>query len=281
MSPATGAAGSKTSSVPPPRAVRRPHRQASDESGTPDRGQPQRRKPVEPGSPVTDLPGINKGLAGKLAKLGVETVADAATLFPRRFNDFTDVRKIADLQPLPSAQTVVGTLYTVKQRRFGRRLAGSEAVLVDSSGSLKAVWFNQPYVAKALNTGDEVVLSGKVREYRGRLQMDNPEYEPYDRELMAPGRLVPVYPATQGLGQRTLRKVVRTALEAVGDRIPDPIPRECPQRVPPARAPPGRRALPPARDLRGGREGSPAPGPGRVRPYPGRRPPAPRPLATG
>ena len=179
---------------------------------------------VRPSDPVTRVPGVTKAVGEKLGRLGVETAGQLATLFPRRFNDFTDVRKIGDLEPSPRPQTVVASIRSASQRRFGRRLAGSEAVLSDGSGTLKAVWFNQPYVAKGLNEGDRLVLSGKVRTYRGRLQMDNPEYEPFDEDVMSAGRLVPVYPATQGLGQRTLRKVVRAALDTVAEQVPDPIP---------------------------------------------------------
>jgi ATP-dependent DNA helicase RecG len=181
-------------------------------------------RPLRPSDPVTVLPGVSRGVRERLQKLGVETVGQAATLFPRRFNDFTDVRNIGRLEPLPTPQTIVATIQSVQQRRFGRRLAGSEAFVTDGTGLLKIVWFNQPYIARSLNEGDRLVLSGKVRAYRGRLQMDNPEYEPFDAELMSTGRLVPVYPATQGLGQRTLRKVVKAALDAVADTIPDPVP---------------------------------------------------------
>lgn len=197
---------------------------ATRSSRTTAPAKPSRPQTIAPSDPVTVLPGVTKRVSDRLEKLGVETVAQAAALFPRRFNDFTDVRRIGELQPLATPQTVVATVSSVRQRRFGRRLGGTEAVMSDGSGTLKVVWFNQNYIAKALSTGDKYVLSGKVREYRGRLQMDNPEYEPFDPDVMAAGRLVPVYPATQGLGQRTLRTVVRTALDATAGSVPDPIP---------------------------------------------------------
>lgn len=201
---------------------------------SPAHGRTPARRTVRPASeapprptaadPLTVLPGVSKGVATRFAKLGVETLGDAVSLFPRRFNDFTDVRRIGQIEPLATPQTVVATIVSVKQRRFGRRLGGTEALVNDGSGSLKVVWFNQSYIARALHDDDRVVLSGKVRVYRGRLQMDNPEYEPWDPEVMSAGRLVPVYPATQGLGQRTLRKAVRAALDAVLGDTPDVLP---------------------------------------------------------
>lgn len=179
---------------------------------------------IRPESPVSRLPGVGKAAAERFEKLGVETAADAVFLFPRRFNDFTDVRQIRDLRPGSQPQTVVGTVFSVGETRFGRRLRGAQAVITDGSGLLKAMWWNMPYVARGLPEGSRVVLSGKVREYRGRLQMENPEYEVFDDETMEAGRMVPVYPATAGLGQRTIRRAVKAAVDALADQVNDPIP---------------------------------------------------------
>ena len=196
---------------PAPRKARGPAREA----------QPPR--PADPGDSVERIQGIRGATAARLAKLGIETLGDAATYYPRRFNDFTDVRKIAELTASADVQTLVATIDSAKVQRFGRRFGGSEAILSDSSGTLKVVWFNMPFVAKALKAGERIVVSGRIRHYRGHLQMDNPEWEPFD-ESMAAGRLVPVYSSTQGLGQRTLRRLVQTAVKNVAAKLPDPLP---------------------------------------------------------
>lgn len=175
-----------------------------------------------PASPLTALPGVTSSVAAKFEKLGVKTLNDAALLFPRRFNDFTNVRGVSTLDPNAGIQVVVGDVLAANQRRFGRRVAASEALVTDGSGTLRVTWFNQPYVARALQSAGRVVLAGRVRVYRGQLQMENPEWEPYDIEGMA-GRLVPVYPATQGLGQRTIRKVVKQALDAISGTMHDAV----------------------------------------------------------
>lgn len=179
---------------------------------------------LAPGSPVTRLPGVGKAAAARFARLGVTTAGDAVFLFPRRFNDFTDLRRISDLRPGSQPQTVVGNIFTIGEVRFGRRLRGTQAVITDGSGMLKAMWWNMPFVARALSEGQRVVLSGRVREYRGRIQMENPEYEPADDDTFEAGRLQPVYPATQGLGQRTIRNAVKAAVEALAGEVADPVP---------------------------------------------------------
>ncbi len=183
------------------------------------------RRPLTPDDPVTRLPGIGKSAAERFAKLGVTTVGDAAAFFPRAHRDFTDVRSISDVEPDGLDQTVVGTVLSAGQLRYGRRVRGSEAKITDGSGTLRIVWFNQPWVTRGWNEGDEVVVSGKVTVYRGRLQMANPqEYEPFDSSIMRPGRLLPIYSGTQGLGQRTIRRAVATAVEEVAAKLVDPVP---------------------------------------------------------
>ena len=179
---------------------------------------------LRPDSPVSRLPGIGKSAAEKLEKLGVATASDAVFLFPRRFNDFTKMRKIAELEPGRLPQTVIGTVFAKSEMRWGRRVKGTQAVVTDTTGSLRVVWFNMGYVARALTEGMLVVLSGRVSNYRGRVQMENPEFEPLDDELMHTGRLVPVYPATAGLGQRTIRRAVKAAVDQLANRVSDPVP---------------------------------------------------------
>ena len=195
------------------------------EEPSPRRAASASKRPLEPGDPVTRLPGIGKSAAERFEKLGVTTAGDAALFFPRRFRDFTDVRRISDLEPDGLPKTVVGTILKSGQMRYGRRVRGSEAVINDGSGSLRIVWFNMPWVHRGLKEGEELAVSGTVTVYRGRLQMANPpEYEPFDSEVMRPGKLLPIYPGTQGLGQRTIRKAVAFAVEQLAGRLPDPVP---------------------------------------------------------
>ena len=185
---------------------------------------PKSTKPLALDDPVTRLPGIGKRAIEKFEKLGVFTAGDAAGLFPRRFNDFTDVRKISELEPDGTLQTTLGVILSSGQLRFGRRVRGSEIVINDGTTSLRIVWFNMTYVFRGLREGEQVAVSGKVRVYRGRLQMDNPEFELVDAEMLKAGRLTPVYPATQGLSQRAIRKAVSAAVEELAAKLPEGYP---------------------------------------------------------
>ncbi|MHB8508750.1 MAG: ATP-dependent DNA helicase RecG, partial [Candidatus Dormibacteria bacterium] len=116
-------------------------------------------------------------------------------------------------------------------RRTTRGVGMVEAFLSDDTGRMKALWFNQPYVAQQLHQGDELVLSGKVvRQGRGTgLVMMNPAFERGEAGLHT-GRLVPVYRETAGLTSRWMRPRVSQALE-VAFALADHLPREIEARL--------------------------------------------------
>ena len=226
---ALGAAPAASAPVPQPRS-RNPARQRRVSPASVDAPEPAGPpsatavRKLRLDSPLTQLPGIGKAAAERFERLGVSSAGEAVFLFPRRFNDFTDLRKICDLRPSSSPQTVIGTVFSVGEVRFGRRVRGAQAVITDGTGMLKAMWWNMPYVARGMSAGLQVVLSGRVREYRGRIQMENPEFEPADDDSLDGGRLQPVYPATSGLGQRTIRRAVKAAVDQLAGEVSDPIP---------------------------------------------------------
>jgi ATP-dependent DNA helicase RecG len=88
-------------------------------------------------------------------------------------------------------------------------------VFGDETGNVRAIWFNNPYLARTFRTGTRVVLSGKVNVFRGSFVFESPEYELLtgQEELVHTGRLVPVYPTVDGFPQRTLRRLVKQALD--------------------------------------------------------------------
>jgi ATP-dependent DNA helicase RecG len=174
-------------------------------------------------SPVTVLRGVQDATARLLKRLGVYTVRDALLFFPFRYDDFSNLKPVADLE-VGVNQTVVATIWDVEARktRNGRPLI--TATLADDSGTISVMWFNQEYLLKSLRPGEPIVISGKPVEFNGRLQFSSPEWEPYDSELLHTGRIVPVYRSTEGLYRRTLRRIMHDAVERFADQLPDYLP---------------------------------------------------------
>lgn len=181
--------------------------------------------PEGPGldAPVTALKGISEINQKRLARLGIETIEDLLYHLPRRYDDYGHLKTINRLA-LGDEVTVVGIIQkvTTQTTRSGKSVV--RLTIHDGTAPIEATWFNQPYLAKRFRAGREIVLSGTVDEYLGRLVFNAPEWEPLQRELLHTGRLVPVYPLTARLSGRWLRRMIRSALEIWVPRIQDPLP---------------------------------------------------------
>ncbi|MGC8839031.1 MAG: ATP-dependent DNA helicase RecG [Anaerolineae bacterium] len=176
-------------------------------------------------APVTRLPGISVGYAKRLQKLGVHTVRDLLFLFPRRYEDYTALRPIGQLR-YGEDVTVIGNIWDVQSRQSRSGMTVITAIVADATGTIEAVWFNQPYLTRTLRPGRQIVLSGKVDQFLGRLRLVSPAWEPLDKELIHTARLVPVYPLTKGISAKWLRRLIKTAIDFWAERIGDPLPEE-------------------------------------------------------
>ncbi|MBI2856469.1 MAG: DNA helicase RecG, partial [Chloroflexi bacterium] len=183
-------------------------------------------------SAVTALPRVTPALAGKLKRLGVQTIRDLLYLFPRRHNDFGKLCTISQLE-VESEQTVMVNVWEARETLLGGRLKATEAVVGDGTGNLRVVWFNQPYLARRFEPGTRLVLSGRVSAFKGSLVLESPEYEALQEgeDLTHTGRLVPVYPLTDGLTSRTMRRLAKETLDTWAHRLQDPLPEPLRQRA--------------------------------------------------
>lgn len=151
--------------------------------------------------------------AEQLARLGVTTVRDLLFLFPRDYEDLTDLRSVEELEEGPTV-SVLGTVEEVdlSERGPGRSILG---VLVrQGDDHLRAVWFNQPFMQQRFRRGQTVLLSGKARKRTTRWEMAHPHFRVIEGTGDVGDELLPVYPLTEGLAQRHVRPLVRRALEA-------------------------------------------------------------------
>lgn len=166
---------------------------------------------------ITSLPGIGPKLSKGYRHLGIETIRDLLFAFPLRYEDFREVKGIADVEP-GSATTVQGTVTSIRSRRSPRKkMILTEATIEDSTGTISAVWFHQPYIAKTLKVGDYISLSGKIDDGYG-LSIVNPQFEKLSLsgKTMHTGRLVPVYATAGKMAQKGRRNAVQKSLPAAG-----------------------------------------------------------------
>ncbi|MFC1940867.1 ATP-dependent DNA helicase RecG [Chloroflexota bacterium] len=180
-------------------------------------------------SPITIIRGISSSLATKFNKLDVKTVRDLLYFFPHRHLDYSQKKPISQLSE-GKEETIVVNVWQAQEIRLGGRRS-TEAVVGDETGNVRVVWFNNPYLAKKLATNTRLVISGRVSLFKGQHVFESPEWELVeDRELIHAGRLVPLYPLTQGLHPRQVRKLLKEVVDQWAWQVEDFLPSELKER---------------------------------------------------
>ncbi len=187
-------------------------------------GSGQRRK-EDLDSPIAVIKGISTSVAKKFAKFNVRTVRDLLYFFPRRYVDYSRKKPTSELIE-GEEQTIIGTIWQARITTLGSR-QGTEAIIGDETGNIRAVWFNQPYLAKIFRTNARIVISGPVSLFKGHKVFESPEWELLgDKELIHTGRLVPVYPLTRGLYPRQVRKWTKETVDGYVWQLRDFLPQQ-------------------------------------------------------
>ncbi len=183
--------------------------------------------PAALSAPLTVLQGVGPRHAATLESLGLRTLGDMLYYFPRRYEDYSQLKPIKSLW-YGEQLTVIGTIQSVHTRPIrGGASTIVEAIISDGTGALRLSWFNQPWLANQLKEGQQISVSGKVDQYLGRLVMNSPDWEPVEIEHLHTNRIVPIYPLTARITQKWLRglmnQVVTYWAPAVVDSLPESV----------------------------------------------------------
>lgn len=176
---------------------------------------------------LTVLQGVGPRHAETLARLGMHTLGDMLYYFPRRYDDYSQLKPIKDL--FYSEQvTVIGTIQSVHTRPIrGGKASIIETIISDGTGAIRLTYFNQPWLANRFKAGDAISVSGRVDQYLGRLVMNNPDWEPVEVENLHTNRIVPIYSLTERVTQKWLRNLMKQVVTywapAVADALPDDV----------------------------------------------------------
>lgn len=177
-------------------------------------------------TPVTYLKGVGPARADALRRLGILTAGDLLYHIPHRYEDASTIARISALEPGMQG-TVVGRVVSkgVLPTRKGLRIF--QAVLRDESGMIEVAWPGQPYLDRTISRGDVLLVSGSVRFFHGR-QLQPREYVNLgdDDPGTSAGRVLAVYPATEGLSFRVIRGIIDAHLEELLPLLTEYLPRE-------------------------------------------------------
>lgn len=185
-------------------------------------------------APVTKIRGIGEKQAKNLEKLNVFSIKDLLYLFPRRYDDYSQLKSIQQLR-YGEEVTILAKVVDMKSQRTGRGKLISEVIVSDATGMLRLIWFNNAYLERNLKVGMFITISGKVEASSGRLAMFHPDYESVDQQQLNTNRIVPVYPLSRQITQRWLRKTQFNVVKFWAERVPEFLPdavRESAQLVP-------------------------------------------------
>lgn len=188
-------------------------------------------------TPIEKLRYVGEKYRRKLNKLGIRTIEDLLRHFPIRYEDWSEQVMIDQIKPGQKV-SIIGKIVSIENKRsFRKRMILTTASVEDKTGKINAIWYNQPFLAARLKPGLTVSLSGNVKLDRYGLYLQNPGYEliknirdlevkeRVEFKLKHTGRLVPVYPETEGLSSRYLRFLIKPLLKLTA-RIYDFLPKE-------------------------------------------------------
>lgn len=176
-------------------------------------------------SSVKELTGIGSVRAGQLEKLGLKTLYDLISFFPRAYEDRTKLVNICDMEvdvPACFRATVISYPRTSHIRK-GMDI--TKLTVSDNTARINITFFNQPYVKDQLQYGCDYVFYGALKEGYG-LTLQNPRFDPIHAVGKNTNRIVPIYPLTAGISNHIIVSCVKQALTAVLKSIPEIMPEE-------------------------------------------------------
>jgi ATP-dependent DNA helicase RecG len=174
-------------------------------------------------TPLAKVISTTKFHLERLGNLGVGTLGDFLTYFPRTYSDQSEFRKINEIRT-DDINVVKGTLSQLVElkSKFGKKLL--KAKFTDETGSVDIIWFNQPYLKRVLYNGQQLILSGKAKFELGKITLLSPDHEVPKKNNLHVGRIIPIYHETEGLSSKWIREKISPLLKSIKALYPEYLP---------------------------------------------------------
>ncbi len=174
---------------------------------------------MELNASIKYLKGVGEKRAAMLGKLGIRTLRDLLTFYPRIYEDWSNIISIKDapLNENVCIKAIAGMRCREHKIRKGMTLYKTE--ITDGESLIDLTFFNNKYAAERIEQGKEYLFFGKITGKGYYRSMTSPEFTEFDGK----GRMRPIYPQTAGMNSRAIEKLIKTAFE-VCERITDPLP---------------------------------------------------------
>lgn len=176
---------------------------------------------------VQFVKGVGPNRAMLLNKLGIVTLEDLITYYPRDYEDRSKVRKIASLIHGEEAMIEAIVVSRMSEQRIRKNMTIYKLIVRDETGTCLLTWFNQKYLKNKFVLGQTYKFYGKVSVQYGKIEMNSPVYDTEETNKNT-GKIIPLYPATFGLAQTTIRQVMENGLKLVKEEnlLEETLPKE-------------------------------------------------------
>lgn len=181
-------------------------------------------------TPLTQAGRNLKMYASRLEKLGITTLGDFLWHLPSRYEDYSLISKIGTVQ-IGETVTIQGQVLAIKNNYLsrGRIKSMQKATIADDTGSIELQWFNQPYLTKTVTTGSTISASGTIRRFGRTISLQSPTFEIFytdQTQAIHTARLIPIYPETQGVSSKWLRRQIYNLLAEYKEELEEYLPEE-------------------------------------------------------
>ncbi len=171
---------------------------------------------------VKYIKGVGPNRVLLLNKLGINTLEDLITYYPRRYEDRSNPKDLIDCEDGEEALVEVVPINRMAEIRL-RGKTMYKLNVMDETARATATWFNQSYLKTQFKVGERYRLYGKIKNVRGNITISSPVFDREEKQNNT-GKIIPIYPLTYKLSQNTLRKIIENALKEVKDKIPETLP---------------------------------------------------------
>ena len=172
---------------------------------------------------VQFIKGVGPSRVKLLNILGVYTIEDLISYYPRTYEDRTKITKIAELQDGQSAMIEAVTTSGASTARLRRNMTITKVIVEDDTGRALISWFNQDYVKTRIHAKEKYRFFGRVSKKSGVTEFNSPVFDA-ENEHKNTGKIVPIYPTTKGLNQTSIRQAIENALALVNEKLEESLP---------------------------------------------------------
>lgn len=172
---------------------------------------------------VQFIKGVGPSRVKLLNILGIYTIEDLISYYPRTYEDRTKITKIAELQDGQSAMIEAVTTSGASTARLRRNMTITKVIVEDDTGRALISWFNQDYVKTRIHAKEKYRFFGRVSKKSGITEFNSPVFDA-ENEQKNTGKIVPVYPTTKGLNQTSIRQAIENALALVNKKLEESLP---------------------------------------------------------